>query len=593
MFNIAYTGPHDYTEEQLVERLKGESTTTISIDTETISLKDRTCIGIGIGLNAREAVYFPILPDESRYLDLCWELLSRPSVKVLCNALYDLYAMTEFRADGEQGGGAWLDAIVQEARLPSWLGHGLLADISTMAHIQALPSGALAEMSRAYTGFKIDTIADILPERSTMLDLETADVARKCLDDCLATLRVYLKMDGPAWWGADAHTWSYEANWYDGCDPFEPTSYTVTQAMKDCYQVDMKLTPLLMRMSRRGIALRADLVEGWYERTSKARLLFEDICLKEGFQPGSNQQVGYVLAERGNFLPFTESKKQLATGEEILSQLSDPLAVVVLKYREYTKLKGTYLEKMRGQARAYTHFRMDLSTARLSSYDVNLQNIPERIREIYAPDTGVWTDADASQIELRVFAHVTKDPVMLKAYADGSDIHATTQMALWPTSNLKDKEMRRRAKVFNFAKIFYAIVKTLSAHTKLPEAVCREYGATWDEAYPTAHQWMKSQEEGEPWIENLYGRRCLLPHEIYHTWKHVVNCRICYPTQSGAADIIKRVMLECEAMGFDQALQVHDSILIDGKVDFPSWLDNICPDIHTPFDVRPPSPYWS
>ncbi|KKM96187.1 hypothetical protein LCGC14_1180550 [marine sediment metagenome] len=593
LFNIAYVGPHDYTEEQLIERLKGESPATISIDTETISLKDRTCIGIGIGLNAREAVYFPILPDESKYLDLCWELLSRPSVKVFCNALYDLYAMTEFRADGEQGGGAWLDAIVQEARLPSWLGHGLLADISTMAHIQALPSGALAEMSRAYVGFKIDTIADILPERSTMLDLETADVARKCLDDCLATLRVYLKMDGPAWWGADAHTWSYEANWYDGCDPFEPTSYTVTQAMKDCYQVDMKLTPLLMRMSRRGIALRADLVEDWYERTSKARLFFEDICLKEGFQPGSNQQVGYVLAERGNFLPFTESRKQLATGEEILSQLNDPLAVVVLKYREYTKLKGTYLEKMRGQARSYTHFRMDLSTARLSSYDGNQQNIPERIREIFAPDTGVWTDADASQIELRVFAHVTNDPVMLKAYADGSDIHATTQMALWPTSNLKDKEMRRRAKVFNFAKIFYAIVKTLSAHTKLPEAVCREYGATWDEAYPTAHQWMKNQEEGEPWIENLYGRRCLLPHEIYHTWKHVVNCRICYPTQSGAADIIKRVMLECEAMGFDQALQVHDSILIDGKVDFPSWLDNICPDIHTPFDVRPPSPYWS
>ncbi|KKK77913.1 hypothetical protein LCGC14_2848820, partial [marine sediment metagenome] len=397
-----------------------------------------------------------------------------------CNALYDLYAMTEYRADGEQGGGAWLDAIVQEARLPSWLGHGRLADISTMAHIQALPSGALADMSRAYVGFKIDTIADILPERKTMLDLETAVVARKCLNDCLATTRVYDKMDGPAWWDADPHTWSYEANWYDGCDPLEPTSYTVTQAMKDCYQVDMKLTPLLMRMSRRGIALRADLVEGWYERTSKARLFFEDICLKEGFQPGSNQQVGYALAARGNFLPFTESKKQLATGEEILSQLNDPLAVVVLKYREYTKLKGTYLEKMRGQARSYTHFRMDLSTARLSSYDANLQNIPERIREIFAPDTGVWTDADASQIELRVFAHETKDPVMLQAYADGSDIHATTQMALWPTSDLGDKEMRRRAKVFNFAKIFYAIVKTLSAHTKLPEAICREYGTTWD-----------------------------------------------------------------------------------------------------------------
>lgn len=592
MPNIAYIGPHDYNEEELIERLKGESPSTISIDTETISLKDRTIIGVGMALNPREAVYFPILPEESRYLPLCWELLSRPSVKVFCNALYDLYAMTEYRAAGEQGGGAWLDALVQEARLPSWLGHGKLADISTMAHIQALPSGALADMSRAYAGFKIDTIADILPERKNMLDLETAVVARKCLDDCLATYRMYDKMGGPAWWDADPHTWSYKANWYDGCDPFEPTSYTVTQAMKDCYQVDMKLVPLLMRMSRRGIALRSDLVEDWYERTSQARLLMEDICLDEGFQPGSNQQVGLSLANRGNFLPFTPSGKQLATGAELLENLTDPLAVVVLKYREYDKLIGTYLKGWRGQARAYTHYRMDLSTARLSSYDDNQQNIPERIREIFAPDTGLWTDADASQIELRVFAHVTEDPVMLQAYADGSDIHATTQMALWPASDLKDKEVRRRAKVFNFAKIFYAIVKTLAAHTKLPEAICREYGATWDETYPVAHQWMKDQEEGEAWIENLYGRRCRLPGEIYHTWKHIVNCRICYPTQSGAADIIKRAMLVCEAAGFDQALQVHDAILIDGKVDFPKELAHICPEIHTPFNVKV-SPYWS
>ncbi len=592
MTNIAYIGPHDYTEEELIERLKSENLGTIAVDTETVSLKDRTLIGIGIALNAREAVYFPILPDESRYLDLCWELLSRPSVKVFCNALYDLYAMTEYRADGQQGGGAWLDALVQEARLPSWLGHGRLADISTMAHIQALPSGALGEMSRAYLSFRIDAISDILPERKNMLDLETAVVARKCLDDCLATYRLYEKLDGPAWWGSDSHTWSYEPNWYDGCDPFEPTSYTVTQAMKDCYQVDMKLMILLMRMSRRGIALRSELVEDWYQRTSKARLFMEDICLNEGFQPGSNQQVGYVLAERGSFLPFTKSGKQLATGADILEQLTDPLAVVVLKYREYTKLRGTYLEGWRGKSRAYTHFRMDLSTARLSSYEDNQQNIPPRIREVFAPDSGTWTDADASQIELRVFTRITKDPAMMQAYADGSDIHATTQLALWPDSDLRDKEMRRRAKVFNFAKIFYAIVKTLSAHTKLPEDVCRRYGDLWDEAYPVAHQWMKNQEEGEDWIENLYGRRCRLPGEIYHTWKHIVNCRINYPTQSGAADIIKRSMLVCEAYGFDQVLQVHDELLIDGKVDFPKELDHICPEIHTPFNVKV-SPYWS
>ncbi|KKK56139.1 hypothetical protein LCGC14_3067530, partial [marine sediment metagenome] len=351
--------------------------------------------------------------------------------------------------------------------------------VSTMAHIQALPSGALAEMSRAYVGFKIDTIQDILPERKNMLDLETSVVAKKCLYDCLATYRVYDKMGGPAWWDSDPHTWSYEANWYDGCDPFEPTSYTVTQAMKDCYQVDMKLAPLLMRMSRRGIALREDLLRDWYERTSKARMFMEDICLDEGFNPASPQQVGIGLANRGNILPFTPSKKQLATGEEILSQLTDPLAVVVLKFREYSTLRNNFLELWMGFdenrvahpiPRAYNHYRMDLSTARLSAYDFHLQNIPERIREIFAPDTGLWTDFDLSQIELRLFAFITKDPVMMQAYADGTDIHITTQEALWPGTDSKDKQMRRRAKVFNFAKIFYGTVRSLASYTKLPEA---------------------------------------------------------------------------------------------------------------------------
>jgi len=412
---------------------------------------------------------------------------------------------------------------------------------------------------------------------------------------------VFHKYGGNKWWEADSHTWTYEPNIYDGCDPLEPTSYTVTQAMKDCYQVDMKLIPLLMRMSMRGIAMREDLLRSWYEKTSEAKLALEDICTQEGFSPGSNQQVGYILAERGSFLPFTPKGKQLATGMEILENLTDPLATVVLQYRGYTKLKGTYLQPWMGfdevgtahpHERAYTHFRMDLSTARLASYNRNMQNIPARIREIFAPDSGTWSSLDDNQIELRVFAYVTNDPVMLQAYKDGTDIHATTQIELWPGSNLEDKTMRVRAKTFNFAKIFYAIIKTLSHHTKLSEAICKDYGAKWDALYYVAHQWMKEQEEGEDYIENLYGRRCRLPEGLQYTWKHIVNCRINYPTQSGASEIVKRQMLMVDLLGIDQALQVHDEILADGKVEFPPELAYICPEIHTPFKVKV-SPYWS
>ena len=172
MSDIAYIGPQDFTEETLVEYLKGIAPPVIALDTETISLKDRTLIGVGLALNPREAVYFPVLPDRSKYLYLAWRLMATPGVKVFCNALYDLYALTEYRADSDMERGSeqqiieldgWKGAKVQEARLPAWLGHGKLACISAMAHIQALPSGALAEMARAYIGMVIDTIPDILP----------------------------------------------------------------------------------------------------------------------------------------------------------------------------------------------------------------------------------------------------------------------------------------------------------------------------------------------------------------------------------------------------------------------------------------------
>ncbi len=102
---------------------------------------------------------------------------------------------------------------------------------------------------------------------------------------------------------------------------------------------------------------------------------------------------------------------------------------------------------------------------------------------------------------------------------------------------------------------------------------------------------MQDKEEGGDYVENLYGRRCRLPEGIQYSWKHIINCRINYPIQSGAAEIVKRQMLLCDLLGMDQALQVHDEILVDGKVEFPPVLAHIHPELHTPFKVRT-GPYW-
>src|SRR3989337_1657578 len=102
--------------------------------------------------------------------------------------------------------------------------------------------------------------------------------------------------------------------------------------MKDCYQTDMRLAPLLMKMSWRGMAIRQPELRYWYDHYSKAKLVYEDICSKEGFNPASPQQVGYILASRGNFLPFTRTGRHLKPDDEILFALPDGLAAVELSY---------------------------------------------------------------------------------------------------------------------------------------------------------------------------------------------------------------------------------------------------------------------
>lgn len=592
MTKLAYYGPHDYNEEQVLNWLRTARPEILTIDTETVSLKDRRMIGLGMALSSTEAVYFPTMSETSPYLDLAWRLLAQDSLKLFFNALYDLYAIAEYKITGSPTG----PTNIGDHKKP------LVRDAGTAGQIQGLPRNSLQEQTGKYIGWEIDSISDILPKGKNMLDLATHTVAWKCIVDCLGTRHLWDVMGGERWWSADGHTWKYNRNPTAFYDLTEPTSYYVTQAMKDCFRVDMRLIPLLMRMSHKGMLLRPDRLERWHEKLSQELLIYSDICEAEGFNPNSPQQVGYVLADRGSFLPFTKSGKQLATGEDVLSELSDPLARVVLEYRSRSKLLGTYIKPWmqrleEGHTRAFTHFRMDLSTARLASYDDNQQNIPGKIHEVFQPDDGVWSAADASQIEYRVFAYECQDPVMLQAYKDDSDIHAFTQAALWPDTDLDDKEARRKPKIFNFAMVYgynKAVAKTLAKNTGLSVAACQEAIDLWENQYPVATAHLKAHADGPlDYVETLYGRRCKLPRvgEMGYTLQHIINCKHSWGPQAGAQEIIKRAMLMCA--DFDQRLQVHDEILCNGEVEFPlDDMARICSEVHTPFNVSI-GPDWS
>ncbi|KKL87121.1 hypothetical protein LCGC14_1937910, partial [marine sediment metagenome] len=559
--SLAYFGPgNPTTEEEALELVEANVRTYghVAVDCETISIKDKTCIGVGYSCREHR-VYLSV---ESDYFDRALELAANPHVlKIYHNAMFDLIVL---HMVGQRYG------VV----LPDW--HNI-DDTSIMAQVQGLPAN-LAELTALTLAREIKEISDILPERSTMLDVAFEITAHKCADDIKATEDIYFKMGGPEWRDrTNPHDWQPIQSTQFGIDMSMPSNLHVSTRIKDCYEVDRVLLPILDRMGGRGVALRQDKLEAWYSKLSRERMAYRDACSKEGFNPGSPQQVGYMLAVRGNILPFTRSRKQLVTDNEHLRDLDDPLAHMVLAYRRMDKLLGTYIKPCLEMeaGRFFSYYRLDLATGRLASSDRNFQNIPPEVRNIFQPDSGIFSAADASQIEMRVWAHISQDPIMLRAFADGEDIHAVTQQALWPGSDPEDKAARRLAKNFNFAVIGDASAKTLSTDNHLPVKQCTEYKEAWLARYPVGAKYIRRRaEERGPWSETEFGRRMRLPDPVTRGEKHVSNCRQNYPLQGTAADIIKKAMLTVNKWVYEQApgtvkllMQVHDELVFEIKTE--------------------------
>lgn len=593
MASFYYYGPASTIEEALSRLVYHRGY--VAVDTETVSLKDRTCIGIGVAVSPTEAFYFPCDPEpnsphsRTMFFPVLQKFLDRSDIdRIYFNAPFDIERLeaNEVRAEPYQ-------------------------DLSIMCHVSGLYN-ALDENIGHLLAESHTIISDILPKRTSMRQLTLETVASKCVHDCMATFKLYELIRGPEW---AKHGTGTSLLWRDVVG----RAYTVTPAHQDCYQVDMALLPLLRRMGRRGIKLNQERVEAWYQSLNTERLQLEDICTRLGFNPASNQQVGITLAYRGNFLPFTKgSRLQLAVGENELKRLTDPLAFVVLAHRKKQKLLGTYIEKWRGEERAFSKFRLDLATGRLASFDRNMQNLPPAIRDVLEAESGIWTWWDYSQVELRNWAYQNNDSVMLEAYYGncqrcdtpfsrhdkvyshpfiGRDVHAITQERLWPGSNLKDDIIRTRAKTFNFALIYLAEDITMAGHTGRPVEQIAKESAEWKELYHEGYN--NALKRGYKALDDGYaitdfGRYCRLPDMSIFGEKHCLSCGINYADQGTAADCIKRAMLLEDSWGFDQALQVHDEVLLDGAYyEIPQDIARLHPGgLVTPFSIKQ-GPVWS
>ena len=526
-----YFGPRDHKPTiREVLWVDGKRPTEIAIDAETVSLKNRTPIGVSIAASDRESLYFPLWPEEDNP-DMPWELVQDHTIdKVYHNASFDLDVLKDYEPS----------AVNIKATL-------------NMAHLLGLPGEMESLIWFAASQWQhaplVQSAKVLMTEHgaSTMLDLDQDLVARKCCIDTITTMHMY-------WSLREQVDWDY-------------------------FLSEMELFPIFIKMGRRGIAIDQDSRQAFEEELEDEMVYYRQLAEAEGFNPGSPQQVGYILAKRGNYLPFTRGYKSLSTDKKVLEKCSDPIAALVLQYRRYQKLLGTYVRPLRDQERAYTRFHLDAMTGRPSSTERNMQNVPPLIRPMFLPDNEVFTDFDFSQLELRILAYLSGDQEMRYVFESGLNIHEQTADAMGCAY--------KTAKNTGFAMIYGGTEETVMETARTSDiGLARRFIRAWASKYREAWDWIQYQQESGlngGRVQTIGGRVFVLP--IGEESDGAIRRKsVNYPIQGSAAEVFKKALRTCQHL--ERALQVHDELIIDGAVKLPEGLDSLVPGLHTPASLK-------
>jgi len=360
--------------------------------------------------------------------------------------------------------------------------------------------------------------------------------------------------------------------------------------------LELPLVGTLARMEARGILLDQEFLRRFGQDLEVAmqRLEQEIFALAgEEFLIQSPQQLGRILFEKMKLTPQkkTRGKTALSTDVEVLQALEQesPIAAKVLEYRSMGKLKSTYVDALLRLAdpatgRVHTTFLQSVAaTGRLSSRDPNLQNIPVRgelggqIRQAFVPQAGrVFLSADYSQMELRILAHFSEDPALLKAFQDGIDIHRQTAAIVFGIHpELVSPDMRRQAKVVNFGILYgmsgFGLAKQLKVNNRMANEFIQRYFAKYSRVKAYLEETLQ-QARDRGWVTTLMGRRRQTPQ--INSSNRIVRqeaerSAINTPLQGTAADIIKAAMLEVESalhganLSGAMLVQIHDELLFE------------------------------
>ena len=370
---------------------------------------------------------------------------------------------------------------------------------------------------------------------------------------------------------------------------------SVSPLMEVYHRIDLPLVSVLLRMEQTGVRISPEVLR---EMSSRLAVdidnLAERIYADSGhrFNVNSPKQLGDVLFNRMDLpKPMKYGKgKVVSTAQDVLEELAvnHPIAALVIEHRQLQKLKGTYLDALPqladAEGRIHTTFnQVGTATGRLSSTNPNLQNIPTRTaigREIraafIAAPGNLLMSADYSQIELRLMAHFSQDPLLLKAYRTGIDIHTLTASEVFgiPIDEL-DKETRARAKAVNFGIVYGISPFGLAAQLNIDQKIAKTYIETYYERYAGIKRFIDETLESvrrEQAVRTYFGRvrpipdiQSRNPNMRGFAERTAVNT----PLQGTAADLIKLAMIaldrEIMARGLRSrmTLQVHDELLFD------------------------------
>ena len=567
------SGPGEYEAVLTRERLdtwlkKLEAAARFAFDTETDSLDamQANLVGISLCIEPRHACYIPLghrapgAPEQlpmNEVLDALRPYLTDANkAKVGQHGKYDLHVLRRHGIDVQ---GYADDTMLQSFVLDSSQRHDMDSLAKRVLGIDTIPYSDVAGK-----GAKQISFAEVSIEDATRYAAEDADI----------TLRLY-RAQAP--------------------------QLLDVPALEGVYRdIEMPLVPVLERIEANGVMIdsaelrrqSADLGKRMLEAQQKAtELAGRTINLD------SPKQLGALLFDELNLPALVKTPSGApSTNEEALEAIADQheLPRVILEYRGLAKLRSTYTEKLPEMVnpetgRVHTSYHQaGAATGRLASSDPNLQNIPirtddgRRIRRAFiAPPGRKLVACDYSQIELRIMAHLSEDPALVRAFESGDDVHRATAAEVF---GRKIDEVtineRRAAKAINFGLMYGMSAFGLAKQLGVSRGEAQDYIALYVSRYPGVREYMertREQARGQGFVETVFGRRLYLPY--IHSRNQgqragAERAAINAPMQGTAADIIKRAMASVDEWlnaYRDQALmimQVHDELVFEVDTDF-------------------------